>query len=731
MRKEKLKGWLFDHYPFKEGMVLWILTREGTIHRLLHQWSPSFYVHGKGEVLEKVSSFVERLPIPSKIRITEKQEFFTNRYLEVLEITPLSPLDLPRIFRNLISTFRDLAFFNTDISPIQLYCFEKGLFPMGLCSVEWEDDWIRSICPEESALAIDYEIPPMKSIFLRLEGCNWNPSHGKRGRLEVTIEEEAHILEGTDRAIIKRLADILRNYDPDIIFTQWGDTVILPELEKLSLRSGIPLPLNREKGSHMEKRSSRSYFSYGRIIYAPGSVILKGRWHIDVENSFIFSESGLCGLIELARLSRIPVQRLARQSPGTAISSMQLLAAYRRGYLIPWRKTKPENFKTASTLLLTDKGGLTYIPPVGFFENVAELDFSSMYPAIMFKYNISPETVNCTCCEHNRIPEIGYHVCTVRKGIVPEVLSDVIKKREIYKKKRDRAEGKEKEVYESKQGALKWILVTCFGYLGYKNARFGRIEAHETVTAISREILLKAKEIAEERGFHLLHAIVDSMWLKKDGAERDDYINLCREISEKTGLTIALEGIYRWICFLPSRTNPSVSVHNRFYGVFTDGKLKIRGIEMRRHDTPPLIAACQREIMEIMKRACTVEELKKLIPQITEIVKSYLIYLREGRAKPEELVIRKRLSLDPENYKVSNLNAIVSRKLISGGVRLHPGEEIEYIITKSDSKMKEERAQPFGFFNEPFTYDTQKYSEMLEKSVENLLGPLISSPIYL
>jgi hypothetical protein len=37
----------------------------------------------------------------------------------------------------------------------------------------------------------------------------------------------------------------------------------------------------------------------------------------------------------------------------------------------------------------------------------------------------------------------------------------------------------------------------CFGFLGYRNARFGRIEAHEATTAWGREKLLSAKEIAE------------------------------------------------------------------------------------------------------------------------------------------------------------------------------------------------------------------------------------------
>jgi DNA polymerase-2 len=51
------------------------------------------------------------------------------------------------------------------------------------------------------------------------------------------------------------------------------------------------------------------------------------------------------------------------------------------------------------------------------------------------------------------------------------------------------------------------MLVTCFGYLGYKNARFGKIEAHEAVTAYGRDKLLCAKEIFEAAGFTVLHGL--------------------------------------------------------------------------------------------------------------------------------------------------------------------------------------------------------------------------------
>jgi hypothetical protein len=94
-----------------------------------------------------------------------------------------------------------------------------------------------------------------------------------------------------------------------------------------------------------------------------------------------------------------------------------------------------------------------------------------------------------------------------------------------------------------------------FGYTGYKDARFGKIEAHEAANAAARETLLVAKEIAEARGFKLLHALVDSLYVTREDAERVDYESLAEEIEQRTKLPIAIEAIYRYVVFMPSRQN--------------------------------------------------------------------------------------------------------------------------------------------------------------------------------
>jgi DNA polymerase elongation subunit (family B) len=134
----------------------------------------------------------------------------------------------------------------------------------------------------------------------------------------------------------------------------------------------------------------------------------------------------------------------------------------RKRLLIPWRKGEPERWKTADVLLKVDKGGLVFQPPVGAFEEVAELDFSAMYPTIMVRHNISAETLFCHCCDNHVVPEAGYTICERREGLIPALLRPLIERRAHYKA-RLKAGGLDPALarcYDQRQRAHKWIGVT-------------------------------------------------------------------------------------------------------------------------------------------------------------------------------------------------------------------------------------------------------------------------------
>ncbi len=262
-----------------------------------------------------------------------------------------------------------------------------------------------------------------------------------------------------------------------------------------------------------------------------------------------------------------------------------------------------------------------------------------------------------------------------------------------------------------------------FGYLGYRNARYGRIEAHESTTAFSREMLLRAKEVAEERGFRMLHAIVDSMWLQKPGAGQEAYERLAREIEAVTDLPIYVEGVYNWLAFLPSRTHAGVGVPNRYIGVFADGSTKVRGIEVRRSDVPVLVEEMQARMLREMFAAPSVEALQARLPRVLAILEEALVRVCEGNIDPADLALTTTISQEPHEYRSNHPIALAARLLAKSGIHLHPGEAIQYIVTDADAKIREERVRPLALLGADWFYDQDRYAELLIRAAETVLEP--------
>ena len=264
----------------------------------------------------------------------------------------------------------------------------------------------------------------------------------------------------------------------------------------------------------------------------------------------------------------------------------------------------------------------------------------------------------------------------------------------------------------------------AIGYLGFKNARFGKIDAHIATCAYARDVLQKAGAIAESRGFQIIHGIVDSLWLRKVGATDNEYHDLCREIETKLDLPASFEGIYKWIVFLNSRINPHVPVLNRYYGVFHDGKMKTRGIDLRRHDTADVILDFQREILNLLSCASNLIEVRDLIPTALEIARKYVRLITTGQVPAEKLVLEKRLSKSPDEYTSLSHQAVAAQQLGREGRYIHAGQNIRYIVTNQRSAIKCNRAVPFELFEEATSCDAETYVRLLIASFVNMFLPL-------
>lgn len=738
-----MNGWVFDIAGEQGGMTVWFRAGTGETIALFAPFRPSFVLAGNR--LNEPSLRAAAARWKCDLARGEGIDFLSGRTIPAWSFTVSRPALLGPSVRKAEQAFGPEALCNADIAPEQQFSCATGLYPMSRATVDCDGDGtIRSARVLDSPWDVDAPHPSCSIALLRTEGTG-HPAHRRVRPLEFIADGVTQSLlweNGAD--FLRELARLVERADPDLLVTEYGDDWLLPRLLALAGRLRVPLPLGRPRRTpgevfgaprkpgtgigpagpdRVRGGTERSYVSYGRVIFRAAPHTLSGRWHVDARNSFLFGETGLPGLLELSRLSGIPLQRVARTSPGTAISAMQVATALKGGILVPYKKREPEAFKTGVDLVVTDKGGLTFLPRPGAHENVAELDFASMYPSLMDRYNISPETVNCACCRPGLpVPEIGAHTCLRRRGLVPGTIAPILVKRRLLKERQKAAtEPEAREFFRKRQTALKWLLVVSFGFLGYRNARFGRIEAHEAVTAWGREKLLSAKEIAEREGFAFLHGLTDAIWVKKEGAAAEDYRRLSERITAETGMPIALEGIYKWLAFLPSKRDRSVAVPNRFVGAFTNGEIKVRGIALRRSDTPPLVAALQRELLERMAKAGGLPELRAMMPELREVVDDAVSGLRGGRVPTEGLAIARRLSKAPERYVANTAAAAATRELCGRGVELRPGSKIRYLLADGGGRA-------MGFLDGTETPDVPRYEEMLREAADELIGIVARTP---
>ncbi len=795
-------------------MTLWLIPSDGSRNRLRlidRSFAPAFYVHGPEARLRQLA---RKIAISAAGRaacaFTERKNIWDARPLVVLEISVRRPTEFRSLARWVRRLEPHLTFYNSDLMLEPLYCWQKGVFPFAKVEVEeGARCWVlgagrkteigtrdpgfliadcrlpivpinrksaienrqslaaesRTPSPEVRAIgcrddewAVDYELPPLRVLRARLEGLTRvDPKHGRRGALEIALDDEDwRVLDDSDEPVAYGFERLLRTHDPDLITTEWGDSTLFPGLLSQAQRCGVDLSLNRDPAARSVERSrARSYMSYGRILFKESATTLRGRLHVDTQNSFITDQCHLAGLWELARVTKLPVQYSSRTTTGTGISYMQMELAWRDGTLIPEQKAEPESPKHPDELLRADRGGLVFPPRLGFFENVAELDFVSEFPNIMARFNVSPETVNCACCPAApRVPELGYRVCQKRRGITSRVVERLIAKRGEFKKRMKMPEvgsgksevgknellvsGPESRVpspgsqvpspqppvpntYSLRRSSLKWLLVCCFGYTGYKNARFGKIEAHEAINALAREKLLVAMDTAESAGFRVLHALVDSLYVTKCGEEeatREEYERLAEEIEKRTELPIAIEDVYRYVVFLPSKQSAEIPVPNRFFCVPESGEPKVRGLECRRHDTPPIVVRMQTEVLKILAEARDYASYCVKLEDARRVLERYLSRVEDGTAPAEELVISRRLTRAPGEYKQSNVTAVVARQLAQAGVKLRPGETIEYILTDTDAHLPDDRARAWTLWEGWRGYDVAKYMDALRKAFE-------------
>lgn len=551
--------------------------------------------------------------------------------------------------------------FNADIRPDQFILATRGLVP---CSDDGASRFSTDLFFDLPAMEISvadnpFTRDPVTALSLSLDGRQVR-------------------LAGDEKTIISDMEGLVRSVDPDVILFPQAD-IWVPRLAEGARAHGLDTGISRT--GRFRRLQAKSYWSYGKTEFRVGALIPDGRLLVDTRQSFHYRESGLSGILLGARLSGLSPNLAARFTSGTLISSYEVYEALQSGIAVPWRKDDPEVVRRFSELKAADRGGMMFQPVPGIYTGVHEIDFTSLYPSLIVRDNLSPETL----------------ADPRKEGFLPRVLAPLIAMRMETKQMKA---GDPR--YAGLDAILKWMLVTCFGYTGYRNAKFGRIEVHEAITGSAREVLIQTRDIAEEMGFSVLHGIVDCLWVQGGPVAA-----FKERVERETRLHTVVDA-YDWLVFLPMADG--TGAYTRYYGRLSDGSLRVRGITARRGDTPPFIRDVQSRMLALLQQARTPEEIAALREPLWEGYRRAVDALPS--ACPAAMAVRRRISTLCYRHACPEASAV--KACTAEGIALSPGMEVSYVVTDA-------RTWAVDLDWKAARFDVGYYQKLLKKAWEEIV----------
>lgn len=536
---------------------------------------------------------------------------------------------------------------------------------------------------------------------------------------------EQFLAEGkNDRPAIKKFIDFVQSYDPDIIVGYNSNRFDWPYLIDRCRYLGIKLEVSRRRGA--EPRQS----VYGHIS-VPGrlnvdlydfaeempevkvksldevaeflGVMKKSErtnvpWYEiyrywddeklrpiliqysrdDVEATYRIAEKLLPFGIQLSAITGVPLDQVMAASVGFRLEWYLIRAAYSYNELVPNRVERPYE---------PYRGAIVLEPRKGVHENVAVLDFSAMYPSIMMKYNIGPDTIardpsECGEAGCYQAPEVGYLFRKEPPGFFKKVLETLISAR---KRIREQMKGldprsPEYRVLDERQKALKVLANAAYGYMGWTGARWYCRECAEAVTAWGRETIRKAIEIAKSLGLTVIYGDTDSLFVKYDPEKVSKFIEL---VEKELGLEIKIDKVYKRVFFTEAK--------KRYVGLTESGYIDVVGFEAVRGDWAEIAKELQEKVAEIVLKTMdprkAVEFVRKELQRIRDEVE-------KGIAPIEKFVIWKTLTKPIREYEVEAPHVAAAKQLMKMGYQVEVGDKIGYVIVKGGGRVSE-RARPY------------------------------------
>ncbi|WEL19084.1 DNA-directed DNA polymerase [Candidatus Nanohalococcus occultus] len=739
----------------KPVVRLFCESSEGSFVAVDRDIRPYFYALGDDleEIKKEISGGFEEedeeLPVIDT-EIVERTDL--NQEIEALKVYTTVPPKIPKLRRQVAQLKEVSDTREFDIPFYKRYLIDNEITPARTLELELSDDEeydyalekVRGLVEEElehSTAAFDLEVIDDEIIMAAFRTDT-------EEKLFTTADIELGFVETleSEEQLLKRFKEYIKDEDFEIITGYNTDEYDFKRLRERFEKYNLTLDIGRL--DERMKFDRRGRFSSARVkgrmhldlypfishVMAPGlesetldldSVAeellgrkkddvsfeqMKDWWRNqqnleefakyalkDADLAYELAEEIVPQIMELSRITGLIPFDASRLTYGQLTENYLLREAFNRDMISPNRPFRDERQKRRRQGAYS--GGFVYSPEPGLYDEIALLDFKSLYPTVMVSHNISPDTLDVEGCEESfELEEFDYEFCQDEQGFFPELIESLIEERTEIKNKLENIEngGKKHKSLDSRQRALKILANSFYGYLGYEGARWYSREAAEATTYLGREYIQDAVKHSEEEGFEVVYGDTDSVFLRKQDLKNEIEGFLENVNAELPSfMELELEGYFKRGFF--TSTDSGEGAKKKYALLGEDGSMKITGFEQVRRDWSPIAKETQEKVLR--------KVLENEPEAAAEIVKETIEELNDGKVDVEKLKIYTTLTKEPEEYGSTAPHVEAVKKARKRGEEIKPETTVAYVITRGGGTISS-RAELVKYAD---SYDAEYY----------------------
>ena len=737
----------------KTYVSLILKSRKKTV-KLFYQQDPYFLVDAPEDKMELLLAIVAQRKTgeqtsPKRAESVEMQIGLEKK--KMIKLYCKIPADVPVVKH--VVPYRCFEF---SIPFARRFIYDKQISPFDIVTYEREGRIIKKIvkiehpekAPDMRMMAFDIETYNPKGIPRELVDPVIMISYAgsRKGLLtfKKTGIEHSEVLKD-EAELLERFAEIVKEADPDVILgynsAQFDLPYILTRAKELNaqleitrfgsrvrpVRKGLIKGIDIGGRVHVDLYPIMRLFGFIGVIKAQRfsldsiSEEVLGKKKLDVKKEEIWQlwdageidrlaeycmtdsdltyELGKRFLpleMEISGVSKMPLYQTTISTSGQLVESLLMFHASRRGMVIPPKPVGEAVYERSHNPI---QGAFVKLPAPGIYENMAVLDFRGLYPSIIVSYNIDPGTL-VEEGEDCFVSPTDARFSKKETGLIPEVLDYLVELRAEIKRKVKKLD-KDSDEYirmSARSQALKILANSFYGYMGYARSRWYSRPCAESVTAWGRKHIAETIEKAEKKGFEVLYADTDSVFIlykkKQDVMAFMDEVN--KDLPEK--MELELEGFFPRGVFVSKKGGESRGAKKKYALLGEDGRIKIRGFELVRRDWSRIARETQQKVLEAILKEGSKEKAVKIIRDV-------IADLNAGEVPFEMLAISTQLNKNPENYEVKSPELSAALKLKKAGITVQKGTMIQYVVGKQ-GKLISEKAEPLELAKD---YDPEYY----------------------